>query len=73
MYPNIQELVVITIPPEKYVSACDLSQLYELRLLTDKKIKQLEDEIQQADPDKDNYLDNANKNHQIIKKLQDGK
>ena len=65
MYPNIQEYVVISIPPERYVAACDLDQLYELRLLSDKKIRLLEDMLQAEEPEKDNALDLANRKHQI--------
>jgi hypothetical protein len=68
MYPTIQELHFISIPPEKYVEACDLSQLYELEIHLYKKIKKLEADIQSQDSEKDNYLDLANKKHQIILK-----
>ena len=68
MYPTIEHHISLTIAPEKYVDACDLSQLYELQLLTGIRIRQLQNIQNAKEPDKDNSLDIANQKHQIYLK-----
>ena len=65
MYPTIEHHISLTIPPEKYIAACDLSQLYELQIHLDIRIRQLQNIQNAKEPDKDNSLDIANQKHKI--------
>ena len=68
-YPTIREVIEVKIEPEKYVAACDLSQLYELEIYLGKAIRKLEAEIQSENPDKDINLDLALKKQKVINNL----